>query len=165
MMKKNNKTCICCQKKNTFCLNCSDFDNLPRWMAIYHDENCKKICNATSQYKFNNITKEQAREILNGCDLSHKKSFNKTIQKDLDEIYAVDSEDMSVKEIKTTDIIKEVEIVENEKVEVVKTKEETLKEETVLESEVVAEEKPAKTRKRKNYKNTKIEIVENVDNE
>ena len=94
MIKKNNKTCICCQIKYTFCPNCSDFDHLPRWMGIYHDENCKKICNTVLDYDFKHITKEQAKYILDKCDLSKKDVFNNRIKQLIDEIYI--TEDMMV---------------------------------------------------------------------
>ena len=90
MMKKNNKTCLCCQTKYTFCLNCSDFDNMPRWMAIFHDKNCKEIFNTITSYYDKTITKEQAKTILNNCDLSNKKMFNNKIQDAINEIYADD---------------------------------------------------------------------------
>lgn len=87
MMKKNNRKCICCQKEYTFCPNCGDFDNLPRWMSIFHDENCKKIFNTITEYYNKNLTKEQAKETLNKCDLSNKDTFKETIKKAIEEIY------------------------------------------------------------------------------
>ena len=42
-MKQNNKTCICCGEIYTFCTGCGQFDNEPRWKAIYHNETCKDI--------------------------------------------------------------------------------------------------------------------------
>ena len=156
MIKKNNKTCVCCQKKYTFCLSCSDFDSFPRWMAIYHDENCKKICNTTSKYRFKHITKEQARKILDECDLSNRESFNKTIQKDLDEIYINDVKDV-------TNVIEEKIVSEiKEPVKTIEIKEEIIEPETIVETKVIAEENTVRTKKRKNYKTTK---VENTDNE
>ena len=85
-MKQNNKTCICCGKKYTFCTNCGQFDNEPRWKAIYHNETCKDIFIIVSDYLQKEITKEEAKIRLLKCDLSYKKELNKILQKGIDEI-------------------------------------------------------------------------------
>ena len=159
MMKKNNKTCICCQKKYTFCLNCSDFDHLPRWMAIYHDENCKKISDVVSNYNFNHITKEQAREILDQCDLSNKENFNKMVKETIDEIYI----NNLVDEVMSTDILQDeleetkFEFLQDEDKKSEKAKDDL--ENNTENSEVVVVEKHTRTRRR-NVKNIKV-----IDNE
>lgn len=88
MVKKNNKKCIVCGKVYTFCPSCAEFDNYPRWLSIYHDENCKNIFTATSDYLAGDITDEQARKILDTCDLSKKKNFHHTIIKAIDKLYS-----------------------------------------------------------------------------
>ena len=130
MMKKNNKTCVCCQKKYTFCLNCSDFDHLPRWMAIYHDENCKKISDAISNYNFNHITKEQAKEILDKCNLKYKENFNNRIKETIDIIYTEDFVDTIDEIVNEENINEDIAITEVEK------KDEVIKENDELENNI-----------------------------
>lgn len=86
MIKKNNKTCIVCNAKYTFCTHCSDFDFEPRWKAIFHDENCRKIFHCLTEYNANNIDKDAAIKELEQCDLSNKNSFKETLQKEIDEL-------------------------------------------------------------------------------
>jgi ribosomal protein S17E len=86
MMKKNNKKCIVCQTEYTFCPSCSDFDHLPRWMNVYHDENCRNIFNVVSGYTHKRYTKEDAKELLKKCDLSNKHSFKENLNVLIDEI-------------------------------------------------------------------------------
>ena len=62
-MRENNKTCICCGKKYTFCPSCSEFDKYPRWMNIYHDENCREIFMVTSDFIAGDIVKDEAKAI------------------------------------------------------------------------------------------------------
>lgn len=89
-VKKNNKTCIVCSKKYTYCSGCSEFDRYPRWMGIFHNENCKNIYTVTNDYinrHLSGTTKEEARELLDKCDLSYKEQLHKSIRAALDEIY------------------------------------------------------------------------------
>ena len=89
-MKKNNKKCIVCGKVYTFCNSCSAFDRYPRWMGIYHDENCKNVFEITSDYLSGDITKEEAKVRLDKCDLSNKQNFHKVILDAINQIYGED---------------------------------------------------------------------------
>lgn len=85
-MKQNNKTCICCGEVYTFCTGCGQFDNEPRWRAIYHNETCKDIFIIVSDYLQKAISKEEAKERLLKCDLSYKEKLHKKIQEGIDEL-------------------------------------------------------------------------------
>lgn len=103
MIKKNNKACIVCGTRYTFCLNCAEFDNEPRWRAIYHDDNCKKIDNTISEYLAGNMSAEDAKNELDKCDLSNKESFHKTIRAAIDKLYAPSKKVTSKKPRKIVD--------------------------------------------------------------
>lgn len=108
-MKKNNKTCIVCGEKYTYCNSCEAFYNLPTWMAIFHNENCKDLFTITSDYLSNTLDKDEAIERLNKCDLSYKDKLHKEILKAVNELTDV--------EIKA-EVIEKVEITEaNENIE------------------------------------------------
>jgi len=108
-MKKNNKTCIVCGEKYTYCNSCEAFYNLPTWMAIFHNENCKDLFTITSDYLANTLDKDEAIERLNKCDLSYKDKLHKEILKAVNELTDV--------EIKA-EVIEKVEITEeNENIE------------------------------------------------
>ena len=89
-MRKINRTCIVCGHKYSYCPSCMEDAYKPKWMTIFHDENCKNIFNATSDYLANDITKEKAKELLDKCDLSNKTSLHHTIVEALDAIYKSD---------------------------------------------------------------------------
>ena len=91
-MIKNNKVCILCGKKYSFCNRCEEFDHLPRWMAIYCSDNCKKIFDAISAYNMKLKTKEDVAKILKECDLSRKSEFKESCQKYIDEILDIKEE-------------------------------------------------------------------------
>ena len=77
-MVENNKTCILCGTKYTYCNNCAEFDHLPYWMICYCSRNCKDIFDTLSAYNMKQITKDEARNILSKCDLSNKQSFKES---------------------------------------------------------------------------------------
>lgn len=86
MIRKNNKTCICCNTKYTFCTRCDDFDFEPRWKAIFHDENCKDIFNLLTDYNAGNIDKETAINNLKKLDLSNIDIFKDNLQKEIKDL-------------------------------------------------------------------------------
>ncbi len=79
MSKKNTKTCIVCGKTYEFCNSCKQYDMLPRWMNIVHNENCKKLLYIASDYNNGKIDKEQAMNAFKDCDLSYKNDLHKSI--------------------------------------------------------------------------------------
>lgn len=91
-MIKNNKVCILCGERYSFCSRCEEFDHLPRWMAIYCSDNCKKIFDTISAYNMKLKTKEEAAKIIKECDLSRKSEFKESCQKYIDEILDIKEE-------------------------------------------------------------------------
>ena len=59
----------------------------PAWMAEFHSENCKNIFKICTDYNMQTITKQEARDELNKCDLSNLQSFKDYVQKDISNIY------------------------------------------------------------------------------
>ncbi len=84
-MRKNNKRCLICSNLYTFCLNCGEFDHLPRWMNMFDKKECKEIFDAVSDYKSNLCTKEETEERLIKVGALNMK-LNKTVKKTVDEI-------------------------------------------------------------------------------
>lgn len=75
-MVRNNKTCILCGNKYSYCSGCAEFDHLPRWMECYCSENCKDIFNILSSYNINHKTKEEAKALLEKCDLTMTDTYS-----------------------------------------------------------------------------------------
>lgn len=107
MTKKNNKKCIVCGTKYTYCPTCAEFANVEVWHNIYHDKNCKEIFEIATDFNAKALDKDVAKERLGKCDLSNKKSFHNSILKAINEINEI------VDEVKVKDVIVEpVEFVE-----------------------------------------------------
>lgn len=75
-MVRNNKTCILCGNKYSYCSGCAEFDHLPRWMECYCSENCKDIFNILSSYNMNHKTKEEAKALFEKCDLTMTDTYS-----------------------------------------------------------------------------------------
>lgn len=75
-MVRNNKTCILCGNKYSYCSGCAEFDHLPRWMECYCSENCKDIFNILSSYNMKHKTKEEAKSLLEKCDLTMTDTYS-----------------------------------------------------------------------------------------
>ena len=90
-MVRNNKTCILCGTRYTYCNNCAEFSHLPIWMLCYCSKNCKDIFDTLSSYSMKHITKEEAKNILNKCDLTNIDKFNKSNQNCIKEILKKDT--------------------------------------------------------------------------
>lgn len=115
-MVRNNKTCILCGNKYSYCSGCAEFDHLPRWMECYCSENCKDIFNILSSYNMNHKTKEEAKALLEKCDLTMTDTyseFNKNCINSIiaDEISTLDetTSDKTIKPVATAGRITTVE--------------------------------------------------------
>lgn len=88
MAKIKARKCIVCGKEYEYCNRCSSHANMPTWMALYHDDNCRSIMNIATEYMAGNITKADAKSQLDNCDLTNKKNFKESIVKAINEICA-----------------------------------------------------------------------------
>lgn len=85
-MSRGKRKCICCGEEYNFCPHCSEYDSLPRWMGMYHNENCKKLFETTNRYLLKTITAEEAKIQYSECDLSYKYKLKKTIVNTINEV-------------------------------------------------------------------------------
>lgn len=123
MAKKNNKSCIVCGEKYTFCPTCADTKKLEMWRNIYCSENCKKIFHAASGYYAQTVSIEEVKARFDACDLSRKDKLNESYINAINVVYETKKEEIKVEEeiispveIKTTIETKEkVEFTENNK--------------------------------------------------
>lgn len=115
MVKKNNKQCIVCGTKYTYCPNCSDYANMPHWMGWFHNSNCRKIFYITSGYCNKTITKEEANKQFNECDLSRKDNFKKNIYDVISEVLNKDLVENKLEEMAVKNNLEDTNVNENSK--------------------------------------------------
>ena len=117
-MMKNNKTCIVCGEVYTYCPNCAEFYSYPTWMNIFHDETCKDIFETVSSYKFNEITKDEAKVKLAKLTYSDRE-LPQDIKDTINEINHITVNEVDQVEVaitKAVEVIEEVEKKNEQKV-------------------------------------------------
>lgn len=83
---KDEKVCVICGTHYSYCPNCVDYKDDPRWKFLFHDKNCHDIFTVLNDFGAQDITKEQAANRLKKLDLSNKKSFRKDFADQIDSI-------------------------------------------------------------------------------
>ena len=87
-MARRQRDCYLCGVEYQYCGTCSQDRMKPAWMADFHSESCKNIFDICTRFNLNIITKDEAKEALNECDLSNKENFKSYVQRDLEVIFA-----------------------------------------------------------------------------
>lgn len=116
MTKQNNKTCITCGKKYTYCNRCDDYAALPKWMTIWCSERCKEIFNTASYFLSGSIDAEEAKRRLSDFNLNENEEFSFGVQKALDKLAYFEIPQMENSALEEKDTFSEVQ--ENEPVKV-----------------------------------------------
>lgn len=103
------RNCIVCGKEYEYCNRCNSHANMPTWMAIYHDDNCRNIMNIATEYMAGNMLKADAKSELDKCDLTNKKNFKESVIKAVNEIYATKKTTKAEVAKATEEIVEEAE--------------------------------------------------------
>ena len=77
-------------------------------MNSFHDENCKNIFETCTNYNFQLITKEQAKEALSKYDLSNRANFSACVKRDLNTILAENKQTFEKKDLFKSETTHEV---------------------------------------------------------
>ena len=91
-MGRRNRECYLCGQDYLYCPTCSQDKMKPAWMAEFHNENCKNIFNICTNFNMDLMSKTEAQDALNTCDLTNKANFKSYVQRDLENIFKADEE-------------------------------------------------------------------------
>ncbi len=83
---RDERTCVICGEHYSYCPNCVDYNNQPRWRFLFHDKNCHDIYGVLNDYGASVITKDQARAKLRTLDLTNLNAFRKDFRDQINEI-------------------------------------------------------------------------------
>ena len=89
-MGRRNRECYLCGKDYQYCPTCSQDKMKPAWMSEFHSENCKNIFDICTRFNMQLMSKTEAQDALNACDLTNKENFKSYVQCDLENIFKVD---------------------------------------------------------------------------
>lgn len=88
-MGRFDRTCKVCGIKYDYCPNCSKYANLPKWMTLFHDENCREIFQVAEAYYNNELNADDLKIKLSKFNDDFKKSVvNESVKKMLEETSA-----------------------------------------------------------------------------
>lgn len=89
-MGRRNRECYLCGKDYQYCPTCSQDKMKPAYMSEFHSGNCKNIFDICTRFNMKLMSKTDAQDALNACDLSNKANFKSYVQRDLENIFAAD---------------------------------------------------------------------------
>lgn len=102
-MGRRSRECYLCGRHYEYCGSCSSYKTSPAWMSEFHSESCKNIFDICTRFNMQLMSKSEAQDALNTCDLSNKENFKSYVQRDLENIFAEDpivvTLDAEIKEI------------------------------------------------------------------
>ena len=105
-MGRRSRTCYLCGQDYQYCPTCTQDKAKPAWMSEFHSESCKNIFDICTRFNMGRMSKEEAQDALNTCDLSNKSNFKSYVQRDLVKIFAEEPKKRSKRiEIKPIDEI------------------------------------------------------------
>jgi hypothetical protein len=90
-MGRRARECYLCGREYQYCPTCSQDKMKPAWMSDFHSENCKTIFDICTRFNMNLMSKTEAQDALNACDLSNKENFKSYVQRDLEVVFVEDS--------------------------------------------------------------------------
>lgn len=161
MSLRNNRKCIVCGTSYRYCSSCLESITKPAWYAIFHDQNCHDIYNAVTAV-YSEQGKDEAKKILDTCNLAGKEHFHPNIIRLINEIYDIKEEAKEAVEPEKTENVKvekveeQKEVKEETKVDTkVETKEEVKTEEVKEVNTSTASTDATKSFAQKNFKNKK----------
>lgn len=94
------RTCLLCHTQYSYCPHCSKDADKPRWMMMFHNENCEQIFDILQRHEQNIYSDEEAIKRMKERDLSVLKGATETVRNQVNQLLA--------KEVKNTEETKEV---------------------------------------------------------
>ena len=87
-MARKDRQCYLCGTSYQYCGTCSNDRMKPAWMSEFHSENCKNIFDICTRFNMGMMSKTEAQDALNACDLTNKDNFKAYAKRDLEVIFA-----------------------------------------------------------------------------
>lgn len=83
-MPSNNRTCLCCSKKYSYCPSCLGADRLaPSWKSEFCSETCKDLWLTCTRFNMGTLTRQQAQDIIKSLYIKPLSEYVACIQKDI----------------------------------------------------------------------------------
>lgn len=80
------RKCLLCQKEYKYCPYCAEDAYKPKWMFLFHDENCSEIFDVLQRHEQNFYTDEEAIQRLKKLDLTVLKNSTQSVKNQVQKI-------------------------------------------------------------------------------
>ena len=112
-MVKNNKRCVACGIKYSYCPDCSRADSLkPTWHNDFCSEPCKDLWFTLARYNMNRITKSEAKSTILELDLNPIESYSQFVQRDYAKVMAEEKKPKRGKKVEIQPVDAQQEVVD-----------------------------------------------------
>lgn len=64
------RNCTVCGRQYKYCPKCSQYDGMEKWHVEYCSEQCKNTYSTINKYAFKHITKDEAKMLLEGNNIT-----------------------------------------------------------------------------------------------
>ena len=109
-MARYDRSCILCGKVYEYCNSCSAFQNKPVWMFSYCSEDCKDMTSLLTDYVYNKVSKDEAKQVIETKDTSrhmqYKGSYGKAYKEIMGMVDTENSNDDKIEEKKNAEEVK-----------------------------------------------------------
>jgi hypothetical protein len=97
---RNNRKCIACGEKYSYCPNCSGSDRFaPSWKAEFCSESCKDLWLTATKFNMDLLSKADAKSIISALDLKPIDVYAACVQRDYAKIMAEEKKPRKIKKI------------------------------------------------------------------
>lgn len=97
------RTCLLCQTKYDYCPHCPQDLYKPKWMMLFHDDNCQKIFDTLQRNEQHLDTDEESIAKLKSCDLSVLKNATEAINNQVNAILSKEKKTQNTENKKEAD--------------------------------------------------------------
>ena len=96
------RSCTVCGRQYKYCPKCSQYDGMEKWHVEYCSEQCKNTYSIVNKYVFKHITKDEAKMLLEGNNITKKSGLLPRYKEVVEEILKTEEKKVVVEEsIKT----------------------------------------------------------------
>ena len=107
---RDERTCIVCGKKYSYCPHCKSNQASEQWRYLFHDEKCMDIANTLYAYRGSEITKDEARKRMekNSPNIDDALKYNSLTANSIKDIFGIKEEVENIEETNVQDTKPEV---------------------------------------------------------
>lgn len=97
------RNCTVCGRQYKYCPKCSQYDGMEKWHVEYCSEQCKNTYSIVNKYAFKHITKDEAKMLLEGNNITKKSDLLPRYKEVVEEILKTEEKKVVVEESIKTD--------------------------------------------------------------